>query len=54
MAAPEIDRVLKANNDLAKALEIRGTPGFVIGEEIVPGAVSLDALKDLIATARRK
>jgi protein-disulfide isomerase len=54
MAAPEIDRILKANLDLADALDIRGTPGFVIGDEIVPGAVSLDDLKQLIVTARRK
>jgi protein-disulfide isomerase len=54
MAAPDIDRILKANLDLADALDIRGTPGFVIGDEIVPGAVSLDDLKQLIVTARRK
>lgn len=52
MAAPEIDRVLKANIKLAEALEIHGTPGFVIGDEIVPGAVSLDTLKQLIDAAR--
>jgi protein-disulfide isomerase len=54
MTAPEIDRMLKANLDLADALDIHGTPGFVIGDEIVPGAVSLDDLKQLIATARHK
>src|SRR6266446_7115272 len=54
MAAPDIDRMLKANIALAGALDIRGTPGFVIGNEIVPGAISLDSLKQLIATARRK
>ena len=52
MAAPEIDSDLKANFDLAEALDIRGTPGFVIGDEIVPGAVSLDELKQLIEAAR--
>jgi protein-disulfide isomerase len=54
MAAPDIDRVLKANGKLAEALDIRGTPGFVIGDEIVPGAISLDALKQLIDAARHK
>jgi protein-disulfide isomerase len=54
MAAPEIDRILKANTKLAEALDIRGTPGFVIGDEIVPGAVSLEALKKLIDAARNK
>jgi len=54
MAAPDIDRMLKANSNLATALDIRGTPGFVIGSEIVPGAISLEALKQLIDTARKK
>ena len=52
MAAPEIDRTLKANVKLADALDIRGTPGFVIGDEIVPGAISLDEMKRLIEAAR--
>jgi protein-disulfide isomerase len=54
MAAPDIDRILKANTNLATALDIRGTPGFVIGNEIVPGAISLEDLKHLIETARAK
>ncbi|HEV2337173.1 MAG TPA: DsbA family protein [Stellaceae bacterium] len=54
MAAPEIDRILKANAKLAAALDIRGTPGFVVGNEIVPGAISLEALKKLIDAARQK
>src|SRR4051794_11785918 len=54
MASPEVDRAIKANLDLADALDIRGTPGFVIGQEIVPGAVDLGTLKQLIADARKK
>jgi protein-disulfide isomerase len=54
MAAPEIERELKANLQLAEALDIRGTPGFVIGSEIVPGAIDLGTLKALIAAARQK
>ena len=53
MAAPEIEQAVKANLALAKALEIHGTPGFIIGEHIVPGAIDLDALKDLVADARK-
>lgn len=52
MAAPEIDRMLKANIKLAEALDIRGTPAFVVGDEIVPGAISVDALRQLIQIAR--
>ncbi len=54
MEAPEIERILKANTELAEALDIRGTPGFVIGSEIVPGAISLEHMKQLIDTARHK
>jgi protein-disulfide isomerase len=54
MAAPEIDRALKANVALAEALDIRGTPAFVVGDEIVPGAIDLGTLKALIAAARQK
>jgi protein-disulfide isomerase len=54
IASPEIARALKANSDLAKALDISGTPAFVIGDEIVPGAIDLASLKQMIATARKK
>jgi len=52
MADPQIDKTLKANLDLAEALDIQGTPGFVIGKEIVPGAVDIETLRQYIADAR--
>jgi protein-disulfide isomerase len=54
MTNPEIDRALNANRSLAKALEIRGTPGFIIGDRIIPGAIDLDALKTMVADARKQ
>ena len=54
MAAPEIGRMLKNTLDLAEALQIKGTPGFVIGSEIIPGAVDLGTLKEMIADARQQ
>jgi protein-disulfide isomerase len=54
MTDPEIDRALSANRSLAKALELRGTPGFVIGDHVIPGAVDLDALKTMVADARKQ
>jgi protein-disulfide isomerase len=54
MTDPEIDRALSANRSLAKALDLRGTPGFVIGDHIVPGAIDLDALKSMVADARKQ
>jgi protein-disulfide isomerase len=52
MASPDIDRALEKNRALASALGLRGTPAFVIGTEIVPGAVPLERLKELVARAR--
>ncbi len=54
MAAPEIAQALKANLALADALNIHGTPAFIVGDKIVPGAVDLDALKDMVADARKR
>jgi protein-disulfide isomerase len=54
MGSSEIERSLKANLDLADALEIHGTPGFVVGDQIVPGAIDLPAMKQLIADARKR
>jgi protein-disulfide isomerase len=53
MATPEIDRMLKANAGLAEALEISGTPAFVVGDEIVPGAISLSTMRQLVEAARQ-
>ncbi len=52
MQAPEISEALQKNLRLASELNIRGTPAFVVGDQIVPGAVSLDKLKELIASGR--
>jgi protein-disulfide isomerase len=54
MKSPDIAKELQANLDLGNLLEIDGTPAFIVGSTIVPGAISADALKQLIATARGK
>jgi protein-disulfide isomerase len=54
MVTPEIDQAIKANLVLADALNIHGTPAFIIGDRIVPGALDLDALKNMIADARNQ
>jgi protein-disulfide isomerase len=52
MQAPEINDALQRNLRLASELNIRGTPAFVVGDQIIPGAVSLERLKELIAAGR--
>ena len=54
MSTPEVEKSLKANLALADALNIRGTPGFIVGKHIVPGAVDLDSLRNMVADARKE
>jgi protein-disulfide isomerase len=54
MESPEIAAELAKNIDLGKALNITGTPGFVIGDQIVPGAANMDELKKYVANACAK
>jgi protein-disulfide isomerase len=52
MADPAIDDALRRNFALAESLQITGTPAFVVGREVVPGAIDLDTLLTLVARAR--
>ena len=51
MANPEWQLVIERNRALAKDLGITGTPGFIVGTELVPGALDVNGLKELIARA---
>jgi protein-disulfide isomerase len=54
MAAPEIGKAITANIKLADALDINGTPAFVIGDRMIPGAVDLAGLQRLVADPEQK
>lgn len=54
MADAATDRALQETHALALSLGINGTPGFVIGDQIIPGAVERKTLEDLIAQQRAK
>ncbi|EHM03429.1 DsbA-like protein [Acetobacteraceae bacterium AT-5844] len=53
MDDPAIEQRLQANIALAQALGIQGTPAIVIGDTLVPGAVDLATLQQLVAKARQ-
>ncbi len=53
MDAPTVDAMIKRNIDLARALGIGGTPAFVIGDRVIPGAVDQATLKNLVDQARK-
>jgi protein-disulfide isomerase len=52
-AGSEAQRHLLDNHALASALKIEGTPTFVVGDQIIPGA-DLPTLKAAIAEQRKK
>ncbi|WP_192177409.1 DsbA family protein [Mesorhizobium amorphae] len=52
MQLPEIQAAIEKNTQLAQALGITGTPGFVVGDQIFPGATDLATMKKLIEQAR--
>lgn len=53
MADPAIGQRIDANLRLAQALGIQGTPAYVVGGEILPGAVGPEQLREAIARARQ-
>ncbi|MER8732121.1 DsbA family protein [Mesorhizobium sp. M1227] len=52
MQRPDIQASIDRNTQLAQALKISGTPSFVVGEQIFPGATDLATMKKLIQQAR--
>ena len=53
MASPEVKTTINENLKLAESIGLTGTPSYVVGSEIVIGAVGLDALKEKVKLARR-
>jgi len=52
MASPEAKATIAENFKLAEDMGMNGTPSYVIGKQVVIGAVGLDGLKEKIAQAR--
>lgn len=53
MEDPKIDTILKNNLKLAHDLDVDATPTFVIGDQIVTGAIPAQNLKQLIDQTRK-
>ncbi len=51
--AKEIAALLERNDQEAHALTLGGTPGLVVGRQLVPGIAELDYLKQLVANSRQ-
>ncbi|GAB1716226.1 MAG: DSBA oxidoreductase [Nitrobacter sp.] len=52
MNSPEVRATLEENFKLAEGMGMNGTPSYVIGKQVIVGAVGLENLKEKINTAR--
>jgi len=50
----KIEKILQDNLTLGSSIGINGTPGFVIGEELIPGAMDVGVFKEKIEKIRNK
>jgi protein-disulfide isomerase len=53
MNGADIDDIIKRNHSLAEALDMHGTPAWVIGNEVIAGAIDIATMKEKIAAARK-
>ena len=52
MNSPAVAAIIERTRMAATQLEISGTPGLVIGSQVIPGAISLEQMRDIIAAER--
>jgi protein-disulfide isomerase len=52
LASPEVRATIEENFKLAEAMGMNGTPSYVIGKQVVIGAVGVDNLREKIGIAR--
>jgi protein-disulfide isomerase len=53
MASPDVKTGIEEVMHMADALQINGTPSFVVGQDVVVGAVGYDQLKDKIDSVHK-
>ena len=54
MDSPDIRRILKENHDLAKRLNISGTPTFVLEDEMLRGYLPADQMAQIVEQKRAR
>ena len=52
MGTDAVAKVIQTSYEIARALNITGTPTYIIGNEIIPGAIGIDELRSRIANMR--
>jgi len=53
MGSDEVKKTIDENLKLADAIGVSGTPTYVVGDDVVVGAVGIDELKQKIAAERK-
>jgi protein-disulfide isomerase len=53
MRSERVASMLDANLDLARALGINGTPSFILGDHLIPGAIDIAQLQRMIDEQRK-
>ena len=53
ISSNRFDKILKRNMDAGQAIGIEGTPALLIGDQIIPGAISLEEIKEIIKVERK-
>ncbi len=53
MDSSEVNQIIAGNMKTAQALGIQGTPAFLVGQNLVPGAVGFSALSELVSSVRK-
>ena len=52
MNSPAVAAIIDRTRAAAQALEISGTPGLVIGSQVIPGAISIEQMREIVAAER--
>ena len=51
-ASAEVKAEIAKATEMARSLDIRGTPGFIIGDEIYPGYIGIEGVRKAVEDAR--
>jgi protein-disulfide isomerase len=52
MTAPDITETIRRNVEIGEAIGVQGTPAFMIDGKLVPGAIDLATMRQMVADAR--
>jgi protein-disulfide isomerase len=52
MESEAVGKIIQKSYAIADALDISGTPTYIIGDEVIPGAIGLEELRQRIANMR--